>query len=48
MHRAMGRDPARHSGGQTVIQGDTNGDGSTDFSIYLDGNVALAAGDFVL
>jgi len=32
----------------TYVEGDTNGDGAADFSIRLDGMVALVAGDFVL
>jgi Ca2+-binding RTX toxin-like protein len=35
-------------GGQTVIAGDVNGDGTSDFHIALTGSIALAAGDFVL
>ena len=36
------------SGGDTFVQGDTNGDGSADFLIYLGGTHSLAAGDFIL
>jgi Ca2+-binding RTX toxin-like protein len=35
-------------GGQTVIAGDANGDGVSDFHIALTGSIALVAGDFVL
>jgi Ca2+-binding RTX toxin-like protein len=35
-------------GGNTYVQGDTNGDGVADFIIRLDGNVALSSGDFFL
>ncbi|MGL4965691.1 MAG: beta strand repeat-containing protein [Inquilinus sp.] len=35
-------------GGQTVIAGDVNGDGVSDFHIALTGSIALVAGDFVL
>ncbi len=33
---------------RTVIRGDTNGDGTADFSISLDGLITLTAGDFIL
>jgi Ca2+-binding RTX toxin-like protein len=36
------------AGGNTFVEGDTDGDGSADFVIRLDGLVSLAAGDFVL
>ncbi|MGL4965436.1 MAG: M10 family metallopeptidase C-terminal domain-containing protein [Inquilinus sp.] len=35
-------------GGQTVIAGDVNGDGTSDFHIALTGLIGLVAGDFVL
>jgi Ca2+-binding RTX toxin-like protein len=35
-------------GGSTWIEGDTNGDGSADFAIYLVGNHTMAGTDFVL
>ena len=35
-------------GGQTIVEGDTNGDGKADFSIALDGHLTLGAGDFIL
>jgi Ca2+-binding RTX toxin-like protein len=35
-------------GGVTWIEGDTNGDGTADFAIYLAGNHTLDAGDFIL
>lgn len=34
--------------GDTIIQGDINGDGVRDFSITLDASVTLKAGDFIL
>jgi serralysin len=37
-----------HSGGNTIIGGDVNGDGSSDFHIRLTGVIALVATDFVL
>jgi serralysin len=37
-----------HSGGNTIIGGDVNGDGSSDFHIRLTGVIALVAADFVL
>ena len=36
------------SGGQTLLSGDTNGDGVADFLIRIDGVHTLVAGDFVL
>jgi len=36
------------SGGQTYAQGDTDGDGTADFMIRLDGLHTLGSGDFVL
>jgi Ca2+-binding RTX toxin-like protein len=35
-------------GGDTLIEGDTNGDGIADLAIRLTGNVALVVGDFAL
>jgi len=37
-----------YSGSDTVVSGDVNGDGASDFSIVLSGHLSLAAGDFVL
>ena len=36
------------SGGNTIIAGDINGDGTSDFHIILKGTIALLASDFVL
>ncbi|HUH48499.1 MAG TPA: calcium-binding protein, partial [Mycoplana sp.] len=36
------------SGSDTLILGDTNGDGRADFSILVSGSVAFAKGDFLL
>jgi Ca2+-binding RTX toxin-like protein len=36
------------AGGNTYVEGDTNGDGTADFVIMLIGTVNLVAGDFVL
>ena len=36
------------SGGDTFVQGDTNGDGKADFLIFLEGSHSLVAGDFLL
>ena len=36
------------SSGETIISGDANGDGKTDFSIALTGFVLLSGGDFHL
>jgi hypothetical protein len=38
----------RHVSGNTVVQGDVNGDGVADFSIRLDGLHSLNAADFML
>ena len=35
------------SGGNTLVEGDTNGDGIADFAIQLDGLVTLTSNDFV-
>jgi Ca2+-binding RTX toxin-like protein len=37
-----------HSGGETFVNGDVDGDGKADFSIEIHGNLNLQAGDFVL
>ena len=37
-----------YSGTDTVVSGDVNGDGASDFSIVLSGHLGLAAGDFAL
>jgi Ca2+-binding RTX toxin-like protein len=36
------------TGGNTYVEGDTNGDGAADFDIRLYGLIDLVAGDFVL
>ncbi len=36
------------SSGQTYVQGDTNGDGTADFMVRLDGLHTLGSGDFVM
>jgi Ca2+-binding RTX toxin-like protein len=36
------------AGGNTYVEGDTNGDGTVDFVIALTGTINLVAGDFVL
>lgn len=38
----------QYSGTSTLVYGDTNGDGTADFAIRLDGNIALVAADFQL
>jgi serralysin len=35
-------------GGDTVIEGDSNGDGVADFRLLLTGNIPLTANDFLL
>ncbi|MDO6963235.1 CAP domain-containing protein [Rhizobium alvei] len=47
-HHKAGELRAFSSGGDTFIQGDTNGDGSVDFLLRLDGRHAMTAGDFDL
>ena len=37
-----------HSGSDTVLSGDVNGDGVSDFKIVLSGRLTLVAGDFTL
>ena len=39
---------AVNSGANTIVSGDTNGDGNADFSILVEGVMGLTAGDFVL
>jgi Ca2+-binding RTX toxin-like protein len=39
---------AVHSANRTVVTGDTNGDGSADFTLHLKGTINLVAGDFML
>ena len=36
------------AGNTTVITGDTDGDGTADFALWLTGQIGLVAGDFVL
>jgi serralysin len=36
------------SGGSTLVLGDTDGDGTADFALRLNGNVALTADDILL
>jgi len=36
------------SNGDTLVQGDVNGDGKSDFMIAIDGSFTLKAGDFIL
>ena len=45
---AAGQLRAYQSNGQTIVEGDVNGDGVRDFRIQLNGLHALAHGDFVL
>ncbi|MGO1078633.1 calcium-binding protein [Inquilinus sp. CA228] len=37
-----------YSGSDTVVSGDVNGDGASDFNIVLSGHLGLVAGDFTL
>ena len=47
-HKDAGELRFMQSGGDTFIQGDTNGDGKVDFVIHLNGPVNLTSGDFDL
>ncbi len=39
---------AVNSGANTIVSGDTNGNGAADFSILVVGATGLTAGDFIL
>lgn len=47
-HQIAGELRIKKTGGNTFVQGDTNGDGIADFSIRLDGLISLVAADFTL
>lgn len=47
-HNLAGELRAMALGGNTLVNGDVNGDGTADFSILLKGALALQAGDFIL
>jgi len=47
-HNVAGELRYQQVSGNTLVYGDTNGDGLADFMIRLDGSHALIAGDFVL
>ena len=47
-HHKAGELHYKFAGPNTLIEGDTNGDGRADFQILLAGHVALAKGDFIL
>jgi hypothetical protein len=47
-HHKAGELRATASGGNTIVQGDLNGDGKADFQIELAGVHALTASDFIL
>ncbi len=47
-HSVKGELHARTSGANTIVAGDTNGDGVADFSILVAGVTGLTAGDFIL
>ena len=46
-HNIAGELRAGTSGGNTLVQGDTNGDGIADFTLQLDGLVTLTSDDFI-
>uniref|UniRef100_UPI00313DC09B beta strand repeat-containing protein n=1 Tax=Inquilinus sp. OTU3971 TaxID=3043855 RepID=UPI00313DC09B len=48
LYSAAGQLRFAQVGGQTVVAGDLNGDGASDFHIALNGTIALLAADFVL
>ena len=37
-----------HKNGNTLVQGDVNGDGKADFAFVLEGTIGLKASDFIL
>jgi Ca2+-binding RTX toxin-like protein len=47
-HHQAGELRYRHSGTDTIVSGDVNGDGRADFAILLKGHFTLADTDFVL
>ena len=47
-HQKEGELRYKISGGDTLIYGDVNGDGTSDFKIVLDGSFTLKATDFIL
>ena len=47
-HHKAGELHYKFAGPNTLIEGDTNGDGRADFQIQLTGLKTLTAGDFVL
>lgn len=47
-HRKAGELRYERTGGDTLIQGDVNGDGKADFAILIDASVKLGVGDFIL
>ncbi|KQO49205.1 MULTISPECIES: hypothetical protein [unclassified Methylobacterium] len=38
----------RFGGGNTLVQGDTNGDGAADFAVLLQGHHVLDSGSFIV
>ena len=47
-HKQAGELHTVKTGGNTIVEGDTNGDGKADFQIELTGLKTLGAGDFIL
>ncbi|MCJ8053561.1 hypothetical protein GB928_016990 [Shinella curvata] len=47
-HKKAGELRYEKTGGDTLIQGDANGDGKADFAILIDASVTLRLGDFIL
>ncbi|RYE86488.1 MAG: type I secretion C-terminal target domain-containing protein [Hyphomicrobiales bacterium] len=47
-HKQAGELAWHTTGGKTIVQGDTNGDGWHDFELELTGTINLTQGDFIL
>ncbi len=47
-HKKAGELRFEKKGGDTLIQGDVNGDGKADFSIVIDASINLKTSDFIL
>jgi serralysin len=47
-HKVAGELRYAITGGNTLVQGDVDGDGVADFALLLQGSVTLVKGDFIL
>ena len=47
-HHQAGELHFKYSGANTLVEGDTDGNGKADFQIELTGHLALTKGDFIL